>query len=135
LLQRGYDARKFFKTMGKDAHKTGNLMRMTPKFVHDILKQTAQGRQRIELNHTGFQSLNRQIEKGVNRMTVGLIISASIVAGSLVLNSTKKFMAFTLDLWGIETITVPELLGLGGYTIATVLGVWLVLNIFRSGKF
>jgi len=110
-------------------------MRMTPKFGHDILKQTAQGRQRIELNHTGFQSLNQQIEKGVNRMTVGLIISASIVAGSLVLNSTKKFMAFTLDLWGIETITVPELLGLGGYTIATVLGVWLVLNIFRSGKF
>lgn len=135
LLQRGYDARKFFKTMGKDARKTGSLMRMTPKFVHDILKQTAQGRQRIELNHTGFQNLNRQIEKGINRMTVGLIISASIVAGSLVLNSTKKFMTFTLDFWGIETITITELLGVGGYSIATVLGVWLVLNIFRSGKY
>jgi ubiquinone biosynthesis protein len=135
LLQRGYDARKFFKTVGKDAHKTGSFMRMTPKFIHDILKQTAQGRQRIELNHTGFQSLNQQIEKGVNRMTVGLIISASIVAGSLVLNSTKKLITFTLDLWGIESITITELLGLGGYTIATVLGIWLVLNIFRSGKF
>ncbi len=135
LLQRGYDARKFFKTMGKDTQKTGNLLRMTPKFVHDILKQTAQGRQRIELNHTGFQNLNRQIEKGINRMTVGLIISASIVAGSLVLNSTKKFMTFTLDFWGIETITITELLGVGGYSIATVLGVWLVLNIFRSGKY
>ncbi len=135
LLQRGYDARKFFKSMGKDAHKTGNLMRMTPKFVHDILKQTAQGRQRIELNHTGFQSLNQHIEKGINRMTVGLIISASIVAGSLVLNSTKKFMTFTVDRWGIETITITELLGIAGYSIATVLGVWLVLNIFRSGKF
>jgi ubiquinone biosynthesis protein len=135
LLQRGYDARKFFKTMGKDTHKTGSLLRMTPKFVHDILKQTAQGRQRIELNHTGFQNLNQQIEKGINRMTVGLIISASIVAGSLVLNSTKKFMTFTLDFWGIETITITELLGVGGYSIATVLGVWLVLNIFRSGKY
>lgn len=135
LLQRGYDARKFFKTMGKDTQKTGNLLRMTPKFVHDILKQTAQGRQRIELNHTGFQNLNRQIERGINRMTVGLIISASIVAGSLVLNSTKKFMTFTLDFWGIETMTITELLGVGGYSIATVLGVWLVLNIFRSGKY
>jgi ubiquinone biosynthesis protein len=135
LLQRGYDARKFFKTMGKDTRKTGNLMRMTPKFVHDILKQTAHGRQRIELKHTGFRSLNQQIEKGVNRMTVGLIISASIVAGSLVLNSTKKFITFTVNQWGIETITITELLGLGGYSIATVLGIWLVLNIFRSGKF
>jgi ubiquinone biosynthesis protein len=135
LLQRGYDARKFFKTMGKDTHRTGNLMRMTPKFVHDILKQTARGRQRIELKHTGFRSLNQQIEKGVNRMTVGLIIAASIVAGSLILNSTKKFMTFTVDFWGIETITITELLGLGGYCIATVLGIWLVLNIFRSGRF
>jgi ubiquinone biosynthesis protein len=135
LLQRGYDARKFFKAMGKDTHKTGKLMRMTPKFIHDILKQTARGRQRIELNHTGFQSLNQQIERGINRMTVGLIISASIVAGSLVLNSTKKFMTFSIDLWGIETITITELLGLGGYSIATVLGIWLVLNIFRSGRF
>ncbi|MFO8083737.1 MAG: AarF/UbiB family protein [Desulfobacterales bacterium] len=135
LLQRGYDARKFFKSMGKDLHKTGGLMHMAPKFVHDILKQTAQGRQRVELNHTGFKDLNQHLEKGVNRMTVGLIISASIVAGSLVLNSTKKFITFQLNFLGMNTITITELLGLGGYCIATVLGIWLVLNIFRSGKF
>jgi ubiquinone biosynthesis protein len=135
LLQRGYDARKFFKSMGKDLHKTGGLMQMAPKFVHDILKQTAQGRQRVELNHTGFKALNQHLEKGINRMTVGLIISASIVAGSLVLNSTKKFITFQLNFLGMNTITITELLGLGGYCIATVLGIWLVLNIFRSGKF
>jgi len=135
LLQRGYDAHKFFKTVGKDFHKTGGLIRMAPKFVYDILKQTAHGRQRLELNHTGFKDLNHHLEKGVNRMTVGLIISASILAGSLILNSTKKLATFQINFLGIDTITMTELLGLTGYCIATILGVWLVLNIFRSGKF
>ena len=135
LVQRGYDARKLFQAMGRDARSTGGYVRNAPKFIHDILKQTADGRQRIELNHTGFHGLNENIEKGVNRITVGLIISASIVAGSLVLNSTKEFWDVPVGLFGIETLKITELLGLSGYIIATFLGVWLVLNIFRSGKF
>ena len=135
LVQRGYDARKLFQAMGRDARSTGGYVRNVPRFIHDILKQTADGRQRIELNHTGFRDLNHHIEKGVNRITVGLIISASIVAGSLVLNSTKEFWDVPVGLFGIETMTVTELLGISGYVIATFLGVWLVLNIFRSGKF
>ena len=135
LVQRGYDARKLFQAMGKDARSTGGYVRNAPKFIHDILKQTAGGKQRIELNHTGFRDLNHHIEKGVNRITVGLIISSSIVAGSLVLNSTKEFLDVPVGLFGVETLTITELLGLSGYVIATVLGIWLVLNIFRSGKF
>jgi ubiquinone biosynthesis protein len=121
--------------MGKDARSTGGYVRNAPRFIHDILKQTAGGRQRIELNHTGFRDLNDHIEKGVNRVTVGLIISASIVAGSLVLNSTKDFLDLPVGLFGIENLSVTELLGISGYCIATILGIWLVLNIFRSGKF
>ncbi len=135
LVQRGYDARKLFQAMGRDARSTGGYVRNAPKFLYDILKQTADGKQRIELNHTGFHGLNEHIEKGVNRITVGLIISASIVAGSLVLNSTKEFWHVPVGLFGIETLKITELLGLSGYVIATILGVWLVLNIFRSGKF
>ncbi len=135
LLQRGYDARKLFRTMGKEARSTGSYVRMAPKFVHDILKQTARGKQRIELRHSGFENLNDQVERVVNRVTIGLIISASIVAGSLVLNSTKDFMDVAVGVLGIEKLSVTEILGLAGYSIATFLGVWLVLNIFRSGKF
>ncbi len=135
LLQRGYDARKLFRTMGKEARTTGGYVRMAPKFVHDILKQTARGKQRIELRHSGFENLNDQIERVVNRVTVGLIISASIVAGSLVLNSTKDFMHVAIGVLGIEKLSVTEILGIAGYSIATLLGVWLVLNIFRSGKY
>ena len=105
-----------------------------PKYVHDILRQTARGRQRIELRHSGFDRLNQKFEKGVNRLTVGLIISASIIAGSLVLNSGQKVIEFQLDFLGLQTFSITALLGLVGYSIATVLGIWLIFSIFRSGK-
>ncbi|MBU0987133.1 MAG: AarF/ABC1/UbiB kinase family protein, partial [Proteobacteria bacterium] len=105
-----------------------------PKLVHDILKQTATGKQQIELRHSGFQQINAQFEKGINRLTIGIIISASIIAAALVLNSTQKVFEFSMDLFGLYNLSVPVFLGLVGYVIATVLGVWLIIMIFRSKK-
>lgn len=135
LLQRGYDARSMMKNMGRDARNTGHYLKAVPKFVHDILRQTAQGRQRVEMRHTGFEPISDQIEKGVNRLTLGAILSASILAASLILNSTQTVLVFTFELFGLQTLSLTSLLGLTGYTIATVLGVWLIVSILRSGKF
>ena len=105
-----------------------------PKLVNDILRQTARGKQRIELRHGGFEEMGSQMEKGVNRLTVGMVIAASIVAAALILNSTQKVLEFTVDFFGLQTISLTAVFGLSGYLIATVLGIWLILSIIRSGK-
>ncbi len=90
LLQKGYDARSLFKNVGRDARITGKYVKAMPKLVHDILKQTAGGRQKVELVHSGLEPLNSNVEKGVNRITMGLIISASLLAAAMVLNSSLE---------------------------------------------
>jgi ubiquinone biosynthesis protein len=102
--------------------------------LHDILKGITAGKHQVEIRHSGFQQTNAKIEKGINRLTVGLIISASLIAGALVLDSSHKVMEFTIDFFGVHTISITALLGLVGYSFATVLGLWLILSIFRSGK-
>lgn len=134
LLQRGIDARSMLKNLGRDARITGGYMKTVPRYVHDILKQTARGRQAMELRHTGFESLNAGLEKSVNRLTVGMIIAASIIGGAMILNSGQKILEFMLDWLGFQNISLTALLGVMGYVVATVLGLWLVLSIFRSGK-
>jgi ubiquinone biosynthesis protein len=134
LLQRGIDARSMLKNLGRDARITGGYMKTVPRYVHDILKQTARGRQAMELRHTGFESLNAGLEKSVNRLTVGMIIAASIIGGAMILNSGQKILEFTVDWLGFQSISLTALLGVMGYVVATVLGLWLVLSIFRSGK-
>lgn len=135
LLKRGYDARSTMKNIGRDARAMSQYARTVPKLLTDILKQTARGKQRIELQHDGLEGLQFQLEKGMNRLTVGLIIAASLIAAAMILNSTQRVMDFQLQFLGPYPVSLTALLGVIGYIIATVLGIWLIFSILRSGRF
>ena len=133
LLERGYDAQKLLSNMGRDVRNLSGYMRRVPKFLNDILKMTAQGKHRVEVAHTGIQGLDDKFEKSLNRLVVGLVISASLIAAALVLNASSGQPALNIKLWG-HTLPLTTLLGIVGYSMATVLGLWLVVSIFRSGR-
>lgn len=131
LLQRGYDARKLFRNLGRDLHTFATHLRILPKYFFDIIRLAAQGKHGITLRHTGFEESAAKLEKGLNRAIVGIVISASTIAGSLVLSSPEKVM--DISVLG-HPVPLTTLLGVTGYSIATVLGLWLIISIFRSGK-
>ncbi|MCP4630662.1 MAG: AarF/ABC1/UbiB kinase family protein [bacterium] len=134
MLQRSYDAQKLVRNLGREIRSTHGYLRVVPKLVHDLLKGLTSGKKPFEIRHRGFQEIPARIERGINRLTVGLVISASLIAGSLVLNSSQKLIEFTVNFYGVHTLSITALLGLLGYTLATLLGFWLIISIFRSGK-
>ena len=134
LLQEGHETRKALRHIRSDMLTMGSYLKMMPKFVHDILKQTARGRQGMEIRHSGFDRLTGQMEKAVNRLIVGLIVSASLIAASLILNSGQQLFEFTLSIAGGHKVSLAALLGVSGYIMATLLGIWLIISILRSGK-
>ncbi len=134
LLERGYEAQKIFKNVGRDVKAAGGYLRWMPKLTHDIFKRMAKGPHRLELEHGGLEQASKKFESGLNRLTLGMVIAASLIAAALILNSTKNFMVIELDLFGAGRLSLTELLGLSGYVIATLLGLWLVFSIIRSGK-
>jgi ubiquinone biosynthesis protein len=134
LLEQGYEAQKVFKNVGREAKNAGTYLRQMPKLSHDIFKRIANGTHRVELEHGGLEQASKKFESGMNRLTLGLVIAASLVAAALILNSTKQFLVFQFELFGSQSLSVTEILGLGGYIIATLLGLWLVFSIIRSGK-
>ncbi len=90
--------------------------------------------QRIELRHSGFEQAQSAVEKGVNRLTVGVIIAASIIAGAMILNSKQRLLAVTFTFLGLKAVPLTALLGLAGYAVATLLGIWLIVSILKSGR-
>ncbi|MGD8447582.1 MAG: AarF/ABC1/UbiB kinase family protein [Desulfobacterales bacterium] len=134
LIERSYQRKNVLKAMRKDAISMGGRMKLIPKFVYDILHQTAKGKQRIELRHNGFEDMSRQFVKGINRLIIGLVISASLIAGAMVLNASQKLFVFTVEFFGGQKISLTALLGVTGYVIASFLGIWLIIMIFRSRK-
>jgi predicted unusual protein kinase regulating ubiquinone biosynthesis (AarF/ABC1/UbiB family) len=58
-----YDTQKIIHDIRKETESMGGYMKMIPKYVHDILKQAAGGKQRVELWHNGFQQIDTKFEK------------------------------------------------------------------------
>lgn len=134
LLQRGYDAQKLVRNLSREMRSTHGYLRVFPKLLHDLLKGLATGKRPFEIRHRGIQEVAARLERGINRLTVGLVISASLIAGSLVLNSSQRLLEFRVNFFGVQSVSITALLGLLGYTMATLLGFWLIVSIFRSGK-
>jgi len=134
FLEQHYHYKRLFRDLGRETRITVGYLKNMPKFVHDILRQTAEGKQRWEVWHGGLEDTNRHLSKGVNRLTVGFIISASIIAAAMVLNSNQRIFEVTFNFFGLRTISITALFGLVGYSVATILGLWLIFSIFRSGK-
>jgi ubiquinone biosynthesis protein len=134
MLKQGYETRKWAHNIVKDFRSTRGYLRVFPKMFHDILKGLTAGKHQIEIRHNGLQHSSTKIERSINRLSVSIIISASLIAGSLVLDSSQKVMELTVDFWGVHTISITALLGLLGYSLATVLGFWLIISIYRSGR-
>lgn len=134
LIERSYMSKSILRNIRKDTLAMGEHMKMMPKLVHHILDQTAKGKQRIELRHTGFQKINAQLVKSINRVIIGIVISASLIAAAMVLNAPRHIFSFTVNLFGFEGVPLTALLGLTGYIIATILAAWLIIMILRSGK-
>ncbi len=134
LLEQGYEAQKVLKNIGRDIKDAGDYLRSIPKLSHDIFKGLARGLPRLSLEHGGLDPAFRKFESGLNRFTLGLVISASLIAASLILNSSKKVLVLEFEMFGLHSLSITEVLGMTGYIIATVLGLWLVYSIIRSGK-
>jgi ubiquinone biosynthesis protein len=109
-------------------------VRSLPRYLFTLLKQVATGKGRFELYHAGISDASERFERGLNRFIVAMIIAASTIAGALVLNAPKGILEITLPFLSTVPISLPALLGVTGYIIATVLGIWLIISIARSGR-
>ena len=134
LVQKGYDTHKLFKSIGRETRTLGQYARRMPRYVNDILRQAAKGEYQFEFRHRGFEQFDRKLERGINRLTVGAVISAATIAASLILNSSQKVLEFEVPFFGNPTLSITSVLGITGYVIATILGIWLIISIFRSGR-
>jgi ubiquinone biosynthesis protein len=92
-----------------------------PQRIGDIVEKMEQGRLRIEFEHRNLGGLLATLEKISSRLTMGVILGAMIIGSSLIITT------------GVPPIVYGyPLLGLAGYLIAALLGLWVVYDILRN---
>lgn len=99
------------------------LLKEIPGELRDILKQVRQGKANIGFEHRGLEKFIFEMDRSSNRIAFSLIVASLIVGSSLIIRSDLRPFLFGFPILGIV-----------GFTIAGILGVWLIISILRSGK-
>lgn len=102
-----------------------NILKNAPGQLRDVTRRLASGRWQVTIRHRNLDDLAHEIDKASNRLSFAVIIGGVIVGSSLVLSSASQSKLLYVPL---------QVFGLLGYSIAAVMGLWLVVAILRSGK-
>ncbi len=102
----------------------GRLVRRFPHRIDQILLRAEKGTLRLEFEHHGLDHIVSELDIMSNRISSSMVISALIIASALIIQSGMK-----------PFVCGVPVLGIIGFVIAGVFGMWLVFSIMRSGRF
>jgi ubiquinone biosynthesis protein len=103
-----------------------NVVGGVPRDLARFLREARRGKTRIDLDLKRLDSFGRQLDRTLDRVTVG-ILTASLVIGSAIVLTVQEGPTFL-------GIPVLPALGLFGYLLAFLNSLWIAYGIWRSGR-
>ena len=102
---------------------TGRLARGLPVEAYDILKKLNSGRLKMRLDMEELGSVVKEIDRSVNRLAFAVVIAGILIGSAFV----------TREGVGPSFMGLP-ILGLVGFTVAVIMGIWFLVGTLRSGR-
>ena len=108
----------------RDAFQYAHILREAPHQIHEILEELRDGQIEVGFVHKGLEDFLEQIQRVFNRLVIALVVTGGLIGSSLI---------------GIFAKAGPHVLGVNvisiiGFALSTVLGVWLLWGVVRSGR-
>lgn len=108
----------------KEALGLARVLSEAPFQVHDFLVQARDGQIEVGFVHKGLDEFMHRIDIVFNRLVVALVVAGGLIGSSMI---------------GVFATTGPQIAGINaisflGFVASTVLGVWLLLGVIRSGR-
>jgi ubiquinone biosynthesis protein len=115
------------RVVRRTAEEASNLARMLkelPYQVHDTMEQVRDGQIEVGFRHEGLDDLFQHMDRVANRLVIAIIAGTGVIGSALI---------------GIFGDSGPHILGLHvfsivGFSISTLLGLWLAWGVIRSGR-
>ena len=118
-----YSPKNMAVQAGRIAQSYSSLAKNLPNDIKEFLNRINRNQFKIDLEHRGLDKLANDLDRSSNRVSFAVVIGSLIVGSSLIMQIDKGPMIFGFPV-----------LGLLGYSIAGLLGLWLAVGIVRSGR-
>jgi ubiquinone biosynthesis protein len=123
MIERFTPQRVVRRTAG-EATNLARMLKELPYQVHDTMEQVRDGQIEVGFRHEGLDDLFQHMDRVANRLVIAIIAGTGVIGSALL---------------GIFGDSGPQVLGLHlfsivGFSISTVLGLWLAWGVIRSGR-
>ena len=115
---------KIVSRLGSEIWKFGRKKYELNNQLKSILSKLEEDDFTINFRHTNLESFISRLDVVSNRLSMSLIIASLIIGSTLLIQTNMEPRIFNIPL-----------LGFIGYSFAGILGLLLVVSIFRSGKY
>jgi ubiquinone biosynthesis protein len=124
LMIERFTPRRIAARARREGWKLTQMAADLPYQVHETLEQVRDGQIEVGFVHKGLDEFMAKLDVLFNRLVVALIVTGGLIGSSLI---------------GIFAKTGPHILGLHvvsvlGFGLSSVLGVWLLWSVLRSGR-
>ncbi|MBE9545936.1 MAG: AarF/ABC1/UbiB kinase family protein [Proteobacteria bacterium] len=99
------------------------LLKEVPGELRDILKQVRDGKVSVRFEHKGLEKFIFEMDRSSNRVAFAVVVASLIVGSSFIMGSNVGPFLFGFPILGVV-----------GFSIAGVFGIWLVISILHSGR-
>jgi ubiquinone biosynthesis protein len=123
MLER-FTPRRVARRAQRDAIRYAQVFAEAPFQWHDFMEQVRDGQIEVGFVHKGLDDFLDQTQRVFNRLVIALIVTGGLIGSSLI----GVFAKNGPHLLGVNLISVV------GFALSTVLGVWLLWGVIRSGR-
>jgi ubiquinone biosynthesis protein len=99
------------------------FIKLLPSEVNLLLRRLRSGKLRIPVSHENLEKAVSEIDRIGNRLSFAVIIASLLLSSSILVQARIG-----------PLISGYPILGLAGFAVAVVMGLWLLFGIMRSGR-
>lgn len=118
VVSERYNPRRIMDRVADETRTLAGLARDVPRYVGRSLEKLSKDELKVQFEHTGLERLITELDRSSNRVVIGLVMASLIISSSLVIR------AGSAPLW----FSIPV------FVLSSLLGIWLIYGVFRSGR-
>jgi ubiquinone biosynthesis protein len=124
LMLRRYSPGRVAQRARRETTDLVRIARELPYQLNDVLEQARDGQIEVGFVHKGVDDFLQKLDVAFNRLVIAMVVAAGLISSSLI---------------GIFATSGPQVLGINvvsvvGFTLSTILAVWLLIGVMRHGR-